>query len=141
MNEQMKKLANGNQPTRLVERVQTIDTVSEPDISDFYKLWAAANAVDTLCVIKGKAGMAVGNGEFCGILSSYFFLVWFGLFSLIFFSRGIGEVLAFAPFHFFFLSSLLFHVFLSCFLPSCPRTCCYSLVLSFFVAPAFQFHR
>ena len=36
-------------------------------MSDFYKLWAAASAVDTLCIIKGKAGVAVGNGEvgFC----------------------------------------------------------------------------
>ena len=42
---------------------QTIDTISTPDLSDFYKLWAAANAVDTLCITKGKAGMAVGNGE------------------------------------------------------------------------------
>ncbi|KAL9074997.1 MAG: hypothetical protein Q9161_001928 [Pseudevernia consocians] len=41
---------------------RTIDTTSEPDSSDFYKLWAAANAVDTLCVVKGKAGMAIGNG-------------------------------------------------------------------------------
>lgn len=40
----------------------TIDTISTPDLSDFYKLWAAANAVDTLCITKGKAGMAVGNG-------------------------------------------------------------------------------
>lgn len=40
----------------------TVDTVSEPDVSDFYKLWAAVSAVDTLCVLKGKAGMAIGNG-------------------------------------------------------------------------------
>ena len=51
---------------------QTIDTVSGPDVSDFYKLWAAASAVDTLCIIKGKAGMAVGNGEFMRSLLWFF---------------------------------------------------------------------
>ncbi|CAD6573187.1 MAG: hypothetical protein ASARMPRED_005927 [Alectoria sarmentosa] len=39
----------------------TIDTVSTPDVCDFYKLWAAASAVEALCISKGKAGMAVGN--------------------------------------------------------------------------------
>lgn len=48
---------------------QTVDTVSEPDVSDFYKLWAAVSAVDTLCVVEGKAGMALGNGKF----SCFFF--------------------------------------------------------------------
>ena len=33
-------------------------------MSDFYKLWAAANAVDTLCVGRGKAGFASRNGKF-----------------------------------------------------------------------------
>ncbi|CAF9941989.1 MAG: hypothetical protein ALECFALPRED_009432 [Alectoria fallacina] len=39
----------------------TIDTVSTPDVCDFYKLWAAASAVEVMCISKGKAGMAVGN--------------------------------------------------------------------------------
>ena len=47
----------------IVPKKQTIDTVSDDsDLCDFYKLWAAANAVETLCIIKGKAGMVVGNG-------------------------------------------------------------------------------
>lgn len=51
---------------------QTVDTVSEPDVSDFYKLWAAVSAVDTLCVLKGKAGMAIGNGRFSRFLTLFF---------------------------------------------------------------------
>ena len=33
------------------------------DTYDWYKLWAAANAVDYMCVEKGKAGLAIGLGE------------------------------------------------------------------------------
>ena len=47
-------------------------------MSDFYKLWAAANAVDTLCVTRGKAGFAFRNGKFpfSFPLSQFFLRFW-----------------------------------------------------------------
>ena len=41
-----------------------VDTVSKTDTADWYKLWAAAIAVENMCVEgKGAAGMATGLGE------------------------------------------------------------------------------
>ena len=42
----------------------TIDSVDEePDYSTYYELWAAAVAVNELCIKKGLAGVALRLGE------------------------------------------------------------------------------
>lgn len=45
-----------------------VDSIHEgvvSDTSDWYKIWAAANAVDYMCTQVGKKGLALGLGEFC----------------------------------------------------------------------------
>ncbi len=43
--------------------VNTIAPGQVSDSSDWYKLWAAANAVDSMCAQLGKNGLALGLGE------------------------------------------------------------------------------
>lgn len=41
-----------------------VDTVFSTDVSDWYKLWAAAIAVETMCVeARGEGGIAPALGE------------------------------------------------------------------------------
>ena len=103
---------------------------------------------------RGRRGWRLGMVSFVVLFFfRIFFLVWFGLFSLIFFSRGMGEVLAFHIFHLF---SDLFFRFLSvscsdrafwlviltlCCACCCCRCHCTFVSSSAFIAPAFQFHR
>ena len=45
-----------------------VDAIHEgevSDTSDWYKIWAAANAVDYMCAQLGKKGLALGLGELC----------------------------------------------------------------------------
>lgn len=45
-----------------------VDAIHEgevSDTSDWYKIWAAANAVDYMCTQLGRKGLALGLGEFC----------------------------------------------------------------------------
>ncbi|KAK4691823.1 hypothetical protein P7C71_g5261, partial [Lecanoromycetidae sp. Uapishka_2] len=42
----------------------TLNTISSTDVSDWYKLWAAAIAVEVMCVeAKGQGGVAIGLGK------------------------------------------------------------------------------
>lgn len=37
------------------------------DVADWYGLWSAANAVDYMCIHKGRLGIALGLGQ-CGLI-------------------------------------------------------------------------
>lgn len=44
--------------------VDTLKPEVRTDTYDWYKLWAAANAVDYMCVQQKRSGLAIGHGEF-----------------------------------------------------------------------------
>ena len=45
--------------------VATLTRGGTGDTSDWYKVWAAAMAVEVMCVKRGKPGVAVGLGKLC----------------------------------------------------------------------------
>ena len=40
-----------------------VDPAAPSDTTDWYKVWAAAMSVETMCVDRGYAGVALGVGE------------------------------------------------------------------------------